>query len=88
MQGGPMLLKHGKSLKSQENSDAILVMNPKGDRFQISYTAHMVWNMLDGDTELETIAQKIASMADVETNKMQSVVEEIVQGLKSVDLVG
>ena len=83
-----MLEKHGSQLNSQGQKDQIILINPEGHQFQISHTAHMVWNMLDGETEINTIAKKIGSIAEIETPKMEGLVEEIVTGLKEVDLVG
>lgn len=83
-----MLNKHGSQVKDQNIKDHIVLINPQGHQFQISHTAHMVWNMLDGDTELKLIAQKIGAIAEIEETKMENLVEEIVVGLKEVDLVG
>lgn len=82
-----MLEKHGSQLKSNTNENIILI-NPEGHQFQISHTAHMVWNMLDGQTEVKTIANKIGTIAEIEAPKMEGLVLEIISGLKEVDLVG
>lgn len=82
-----MLEKHGSQLKSNRNENIILI-NPEGHQFQISHTAHMVWNMLDGRTEVKTIANKIGTIAEIEAPKMEGLVLEIISGLKEVDLVG
>ncbi len=83
-----MLIKHGSQLKSQDLKDQIILINPEGHQFQISHTAHMVWNMLDGQTELKVIAKKIGGIAEIETPKMEGLVREIITGLQEVDLVG
>lgn len=83
-----MLNRYGRLDQQQSSNDTIVLINPEGQHFQISHTAHMVWNMLDGETELDVIAKKIASIAEIEQPRMKTVIEEIVRGLKDVDLVG
>lgn len=83
-----MLEKHGSLLKSKAQSDNIILINPEGHQFQISHTAHMVWKMLDGNTEVKTIANKIGTIAEIDPPKMEGLVLEIISGLKEVDLVG
>jgi len=83
-----MLEKHGSQLKSNAQNENIILINPEGHQFQISHTAHMVWNMLDGQTEVKTIANKIGTIAEIEAPKMEGLVLEIISGLKEVDLVG
>ncbi|MBH47211.1 MAG: hypothetical protein CME71_03470 [Halobacteriovorax sp.] len=81
-----MLNRHGNRVNNKD--DQIVLVNPEGQQFQISHTAHMVWNMLDGQTEIKSIAQKIGTIAEVEETKMEGLVQDIVTGLKDVDLVG
>tara|TARA_R110000868_G_scaffold117600_15_gene312566 strand:- start:68654 stop:68899 length:246 start_codon:yes stop_codon:yes gene_type:complete len=81
-----MLNRHGNRVNNKD--DQIILVNPEGQQFQISHTAHMVWNMLDGQTEIKSIAQKIGTIAEVEETKMEGLVQDIVTGLKDVDLVG
>ncbi|PIP88636.1 MAG: hypothetical protein COW01_13945 [Bdellovibrionales bacterium CG12_big_fil_rev_8_21_14_0_65_38_15] len=83
-----MLEKHGSQLKSNTQNENIILINPEGHQFQISHTAHMVWNMLDGQTEVKTIANKIGTIAEIDAPKMEGLVLEIISGLKEVDLVG
>ena len=83
-----MFEKHGSQLKSNSKGDNIILINPEGHQFQISHTAHMVWNMLDGQTEVKAIANRIGTIAEIETPKMEGLVLEIISGLKEVDLVG
>ena len=80
-----MICKQGTKINDQQES--IILKNPNGEHFQVSYTTHMVWQMLDGETELETIATKMSTIADVKQDQMQELVEEIVVGLKNVDLI-
>ncbi len=82
-----MLIKNGSMSRTKENNETVVLINPEGQHFKISYTAHMVWSMLDGATELDDIAQKIGAIAEIETPRMKTLVEEIVRGLKQVDLV-
>lgn len=77
----------GTVVGNESTKDHIVIKNPEGHHFQISHTAHMVWNMLDGDTELDSIAQRIGAIAEIEPQKMRGLIDQIVEGLKEVDLV-
>lgn len=81
-----MLNKHGSKVNGKD--DQIILVNPEGHQFQISHTAHMVWDMLDGKTEIKSIAKKIGTIAEIEETRMEGLVQDIVTGLQDVDLVG
>lgn len=83
-----MINKLGTQVNDESSNEHIVLKNSDGHRFQVSHTAHMVWTMLDGDTELDSIATRIGAIAEIEPKRMRGLVDEIVKGLKEVDLVG
>lgn len=81
-----MINRLGHVSNEQNDPEHIVLKNAQGENFQVNHTTHMVWQMLDGQTELETIVQKIGDMAQVEPERLRPVISDIVNGLENVQL--
>ena len=83
-----MYIKRGtlENPSSMDGNDLPILTGPGGKRYEVSYVAAFIWNMLDGTRPLHDVAKKVQATARIESNELLKVTQKIVTDLQNANL--
>ncbi len=85
-----MYEKKGKlveNAQTQQDSSLMILSNPKGQKFEVSYTTAFIWNLFDGKHSRIDIKKKLGDLTDLSDEGLEEIIEDVISGLKKFDLL-
>jgi hypothetical protein len=76
-----------KGILDKTKSDKLILINNKGEFYEVNKSIAYIWNMLDGTNTIEDISGELIKMSPMDPKELENGVNKIILQLKKSDLV-
>ena len=85
-----MYEKRGQLLetpKSPKDASKMVLSNPHGQKFEVSYTTAFIWNLFDGKQTRQDIKLRLGDLTGLDDGELEEIIEDVISGLQKFELL-